>query len=410
LEVIRFGAPAYAGAGHSVPAADDGLPLLIQTRYHGGSFPFFMKGRVMQNQSISRKGSAFVLAALLSLTLFACGDKNAEKPAPSSAPAASSAPATPAPVTPAPVTPAAPEAATGPVVAFDIEKIPVSEKPLGEFPFFTPPEGHKYVSFGNKSYLDKNSRKEFDRYYFIVDKQTLYPVEGQTFRGRLYDEERGTWDRINALLIERNYENAITAAGGVKVFEGDRKDYKGIYDTISKTDYQRYGPPHWGGKRQTYVIRRPDAEIWVEIICDSECYLAVAQKGEMKQTVGLIPASDPQAPLDKDGHVALYRPFDEDQATIRPDSGPIVAEIVKLLEANPDLKIRIEGHTDNTGADDHNQTLSENRAASVYGTLLTKGIAQSRLQSAGFGASKPIADNATEAGKAKNRRVEIVKL
>jgi outer membrane protein OmpA-like peptidoglycan-associated protein len=117
-----------------------------------------------------------------------------------------------------------------------------------------------------------------------------------------------------------------------------------------------------------------------------------------------------KAALDKDGHVALYINFDVDKATIRPDSEPIVAEIVKLLEANPDLKIRIEGHTDNTGADDHNQTLSKNRAASVYGALLTKGIAQDRLQSAGFGAAKPIADNTTEEGKAKNRRVEIVKL
>jgi outer membrane protein OmpA-like peptidoglycan-associated protein len=130
----------------------------------------------------------------------------------------------------------------------------------------------------------------------------------------------------------------------------------------------------------------------------------------MKQTVGLIPASEMKAALDKEGHVALYINFDVDKASIRPESEPIVAEIVKLLEAHPDLKIRIEGHTDNTGADDHNQTLSENRAAAVFGSLLAKGIPQSRLQSAGFGASKPIADNATEEGKARNRRVEIVKL
>jgi outer membrane protein OmpA-like peptidoglycan-associated protein len=116
----------------------------------------------------------------------------------------------------------------------------------------------------------------------------------------------------------------------------------------------------------------------------------------MKQTVGLIPASEMKAALDKKVHVALYINFDVDKATIRPDSEPIVTEIVKLLETNPDLKIRIEGHTDNTGGDAHNQTLLENRAAAVFSSLLAKGIAQSRLQSAGFGASKPIADNATE--------------
>jgi outer membrane protein OmpA-like peptidoglycan-associated protein len=151
-------------------------------------------------------------------------------------------------------------------------------------------------------------------------------------------------------------------------------------------------------------------EIWIEVLCDGGCYFTVAQKGEMKQTVGLVPASAMKAALDKEGHVALYINFDVDKSTIRPESEPIVAEIVKLLEANPGLRVRIEGHTDNTGGDAHNQTLSENRAAAVYGALLARGIAQNRLQSAGFGATKPIASNASEDGKAKNRRVEIVKL
>ncbi|MDR2164419.1 MAG: hypothetical protein LBO79_02060, partial [Zoogloeaceae bacterium] len=79
--------------------------------------------------NLNRKTLLTTLTLCAALLMTACGDKNAEKPAPSSAPATPSAP----------VTPAAPEAATGPVVAFDIEKIPVSEKPLGEFPFFTPP-------------------------------------------------------------------------------------------------------------------------------------------------------------------------------------------------------------------------------------------------------------------------------
>jgi outer membrane protein OmpA-like peptidoglycan-associated protein len=308
------------------------------------------------------------------------------------------------------VTPAAPEAATGPVVAFDIEKIPVSEKPLGEFPFFTPPEGHKYVAGYGESKVKESSTKEFDRYYFATSQGTLHPVEGKTFRVELFDEKLGKWEIPEALRVERNYENAITAAGGVKVFDG-KTDIKRTYETLDySTDRQRYGPEYEGAKRQTYVIRRPDVEVWIEVSCSNYCSFVVAQKGEMKQTVGLIPASEMKAALDKEGHVALYINFDVDKATIRPDSEPIVAEIVKLLETNPDLKIRIEGHTDNTGADNHNQTLSENRAASVYGALLTKGIAQSRLQSAGFGASKPIADNASEAGKAKNRRVEIVKL
>jgi outer membrane protein OmpA-like peptidoglycan-associated protein len=110
--------------------------------------------------------------------------------------------------------------------------------------------------------------------------------------------------------------------------------------------------------------------------------------------------------LDKEGRVALYINFDADTATLRPESQDIVAEIAKLLEDNPDLKIRIEAHTDNTGEAAHNQTLSENRANAVSGALLAKGIAQNRLEAKGFGATKPIPDNKTT----RNQRVEIVKL
>lgn len=81
-----------------------------------------------------------------------------------------------------------------------------------------------------------------------------------------------------------------------------------------------------------------------------------------------------------------------------------------MLKQNPDLKISIEGHTDNVGAVTSNQTLSESRAKSVMTALVSKEIAASRLKSKGWGQTKPIADNNTDEGKAKNRRVEIVKM
>ena len=86
-----------------------------------------------------------------------------------------------------------------------------------------------------------------------------------------------------------------------------------------------------------------------------------------------------------------------------------MAEVVKLLHNSPALRLGIEGHTDNTSTPAHNQQLSEARARAVVAALTAQGIAGSRLQAAGFGQSKPLADNATEAGRAKNRRVELVK-
>ncbi len=80
-------------------------------------------------------------------------------------------------------------------------------------------------------------------------------------------------------------------------------------------------------------------------------------------------------------------------------------DLVALLNEDKDLKLAIEGHTDNVGADDYNQTLSDNRAKSVKDYLVSKGIDESRLSSQGFGETQPVADNKTAAGKAKNRRV-----
>lgn len=86
-----------------------------------------------------------------------------------------------------------------------------------------------------------------------------------------------------------------------------------------------------------------------------------------------------------------------------------MAEVVKLLRTAPALRLGVEGHTDNTSTAAHNQQLSEARAQAVVAALVAQGIAASRLQAAGFGQTRPLADNATEPGRAQNRRVELVK-
>ncbi|HQW83259.1 MAG TPA: OmpA family protein, partial [Ferruginibacter sp.] len=82
-------------------------------------------------------------------------------------------------------------------------------------------------------------------------------------------------------------------------------------------------------------------------------------------------------------------------------------DVVSILTDNPTYKVQIDGHTDSQGADDKNQTLSEARAASVKAYLVSKGIDEGRLSSTGYGETKPVADNKTAAGRAKNRRVEM---
>jgi len=80
-----------------------------------------------------------------------------------------------------------------------------------------------------------------------------------------------------------------------------------------------------------------------------------------------------------------------------------------LLQNNPQLKLSVEGHTDNVGDAKANNTLSEARAKAVVAALISKGVAASRLSATAFGQDRLVADNSTDDGKAKNRRVELVK-
>jgi outer membrane protein OmpA-like peptidoglycan-associated protein len=100
--------------------------------------------------------------------------------------------------------------------------------------------------------------------------------------------------------------------------------------------------------------------------------------------------------------------FQTASATILPDSFPMLTEMVKLLKANPDIqRLMIEGHTDNHGGADYNLDLSKRRAASVRSWLVQHGVESNRLQSEGYGLTRPIDSNESDAGRARNRRVEF---
>ncbi len=101
--------------------------------------------------------------------------------------------------------------------------------------------------------------------------------------------------------------------------------------------------------------------------------------------------------------------FDVGKSTIKPESMGEINRIVQLMNENPDLKFSVEGHTDSTGKADSNQTLSEARSQAIVDKLVELGIAKDRLTAVGKGQNNPIADNSTDEGRAKNRRVEFVK-
>ncbi len=116
--------------------------------------------------------------------------------------------------------------------------------------------------------------------------------------------------------------------------------------------------------------------------------------------------------LQNTGTVELYKIlFDVDKATIKAESAPILNQVALVLRGNPALRLEIAGHTDSTGNEAHNLTLSQARAESVVQALVkTYGIVGTRLQPKGYGDTRPVAPNDTEQNRANNRRVELRKL
>ena len=100
--------------------------------------------------------------------------------------------------------------------------------------------------------------------------------------------------------------------------------------------------------------------------------------------------------------------FDAGKASLQPSATTAIDRLVQLLGVYPERSVRIEGHTDSLGDDAANQLLSERRAAAVRDALVARGIAAARVEAVGYGETRPIADNRTEGGRKKNRRIEIV--
>jgi len=192
----------------------------------------------------------------------------------------------------------------------------------------------------------------------------------------------------SALQVRRNAEQALKTAGYTIDFTG--------YDV----------PEH-------YVTSHKGTQ-WVAVVAnemsgDSQYTITAIQTGEMKQE--MTASADAMAgAIAKTGRVAVYGiEFDTGKATLRPQSEKVLADVLAVLNGHQDWKMTIEGHTDSTGTAEGNAALSRKRADSVVAWLTTKGVAPGRLASVGYGDSKPVADNSSVDGRAKNRRVELVK-
>lgn len=229
--------------------------------------------------------------------------------------------------------------------------------------------------------------KSFDRAEFFVTtgKTRERPaIEGHVVTYR-YVLDRTSGHSPSGLEIMRNYQAAAARLGG-KVLHED-------------------------SYRTTIFIEKNGKETWVEVSpaqAGYEYQLKIMERQAMEQKV-VADAAAFKAGLAESGHVEVPGIFfDTAKAEIKPESEAALKEVVKLLQGEPALKVWVVGHTDNTGVEEGNVTLSQARAAAVVKALVGLGITPARLSAHGAGPYAPVAENKTDAGRAKNRRVELV--
>ncbi|GHB95495.1 OmpA family protein [Thermomonas carbonis] len=284
---------------------------------------------------------------------------------------------------------------------FDPASLAVSTAALGAFPYFSLPDG--YLAKGEKM-LDFGQMAVWtgERHEIVEGKVAVI--------GIVHDRKAGK--AFSLLEVTRNFEQVISEAGGVKVFSGKvPNEHRNDADAkAAMADYHPQAKCWPNDDVHVYALRRPDGLTWVRL-CGNRGFagLMVADVGALKTTAALLPASALKQQLDGTGKVALQVNFATDKTDILADSLPQIDQVVQLLKDDPGLQLAVNGHTDNTGDAARNKRLSEGRAQAVVKAIVDKGIDATRLDAKGFGDTQPVAGNDTDAGKAQNRRVELVK-
>ncbi len=286
-------------------------------------------------------------------------------------------------------------------------------------------------------------QKRFDSYllqtgpYKRYDTSTSQPsfASSQTIEGtvtRIWYESAGT---TTATELLRNYVNELTAQGFTVLYDATRDG------SIRATPGYliRFGSDPPKTVRTQYVfsaangdttrfasfrLTRPAGDVYVGVttvewtgpdpsyktVRGAYAAVDIVEVAPMKQQMVTVSANDMSKAMTETGRVALYGIlFDTNKADVKPESKPALDEIGKLLKADPQLKLRVVGHTDNQGTLDGNIALSKRRAEAVDAALVAQyGIAASRLSAFGVADLAPVASNASDDGRAKNRRVELV--
>ena len=232
------------------------------------------------------------------------------------------------------------------------------------------------------STINSCDNKEFQQAEMPVGRDADGGVINKTLEGEYHYWDMATREGMSEIQIYRNFETALKQGGFTLAYEDSPN---------------------------TFTARKGDTWFMLESK-GTYYYQTILTVKAMKQEVSPAVAAMANE-LNKSGHLAVYGiHFQTGDAMIMPDSMHVLGEVAEMLKQNPDIKVSIEGHTDNVGSVESNQELSDARSQTVLAWLTSHGISPQRLNAKGWGQTKPLADNGTEEGRAKNRRVELVKM
>lgn len=235
--------------------------------------------------------------------------------------------------------------------------------------------------------IESCGAKEFDSAELVINKE----AETKALEGAVEQLTLTCPGKSSPLQIMRNAEAALRKAGYTIMFAG----------------------PH--ANSDTPVVTGQKGAQWISVQTRSggEDATNYEQTAVLVQAMAQQMAASAQAMADaiaSTGRLDVYGiTFATGQATITPQSDKVLADVLAVLTANADWKLRVEGHTDNVGAPAANQKLSEARAGAVVAWLVKQGVAANRLSASGLGDAQPVEANSTDAGRAKNRRVVLIK-
>lgn len=252
-------------------------------------------------------------------------------------------------------------------------------------PDFKGSKDHPLLSRMPGFHISGYETSEFNSYKFHGQDKKPIVIEGRKFYYQ-YNLDKGAGEP-GELKIRRNVQEALKKIGGTVLFD----------DNFNKAS--------------TIMVAKDGNEFWVEVRSYNNMYrLNIVERQAMKQDI-VAKAESMGNDINTTGHVSVYGIyFDTGKADIKPESDAALSEIAKLLKTNAGLNVYVVGHTDSVGSFDSNMKLSRDRADSVVKALTGKyGVAAARLKPQGVASLCPVLTNDNEQGRAKNRRVELVK-